>query len=78
VHIAVHPSLSARAPEIIEFLRNWDFGAGEYVAVATWMSDNDATFEEAAIWYLTEKEAVWIPMLPADIGGKVLAALAKE
>jgi glycine betaine/proline transport system substrate-binding protein len=78
VHIAVHPSLISRAPEIIEFLRNWGFESGEFVATETWIAANDATFEEAAIWHLTNNEASWTPMVPADIAANVKAALAAE
>ena len=78
VHIAVHPSLPGRAPEVIEFFRKWDFTAGSQVATEAWMGENEADFPEAAIWYLNNQEDVWTPMVPADVAAKVKAALAAE
>ena len=44
--IAVHPTLPIRAPDVIDFLRSWDFNIGVYKGVAQWMNANEATAEE--------------------------------
>ncbi|MYA01955.1 MAG: hypothetical protein F4038_00230 [Chloroflexi bacterium] len=75
VRIAVHRSLSARAPEIIEFLRAWDFSADVQVQSEIWMSDNNASPDEAAIWYLENNPRVWAAFVPDEVAARVLDAL---
>ena len=78
VLIAVHPSLIARAPDVVEFLRKWDFAASTQLAAESWMADNNATHEEAAVWFLKNKEAAWTKWVTSEAADKVKEALAKE
>ena len=75
VLVAVHSSLAARAPDVVEFLRAWDFTAGAQVAAETWMGENNETVEAAALWYLQTQESIWSQYVPADVAAKVKAAL---
>ena len=75
IRIAVHPTLAQRAPEVIEFLRKWNFTAVTQIAAESYMSDTGADFAETAIWYLQNQEDVWTQWLPADVARKVKAAL---
>lgn len=78
VLIAVHPSLMARAPDIVEFLRKWDFTASIQVAAEGWMADNEADAEEAAVWFLKNQEDAWSKWVTSEAAAKVKEALAKE
>ncbi len=75
VMIAVHPSLAARAPEVMEFLRQWDFAAASQVAAEGWMADNEASVDEAAIWFL-KNDDVWTGWMSSDVVTRVQEALA--
>ncbi len=75
VLIAVNPSLITRAPEVVEFLRKWDFAADSQVAAEGWMADNDATVDEAAIWFL-QNDKVWTQWVPSDVMENVNTALS--
>ena len=75
VRIAVHRSLSGRAPEIIDFLRAWDFSADVQVQSEIWMSENNASPDEAAIWYLENNPRVWAAFVPDEVAARVLNAL---
>ena len=75
VLIAVHSSLPARAPDVVEFLRSWDFTAAAQVSAEGWMADNNETVDAAALWYLQNQESVWSQYVPADVAAKVKAAL---
>ena len=77
VTIAVHPGLEQRAPEVIEFLQKWNLTAADEGAAEVYMGDNNATFEEAAIWLL-KNDDVWTTWMPADNAKKVKEALAAE
>lgn len=78
VRIAVASELVDRAPDVIEFLRAWDFKANEQIGTDIWMSDNDETPEEAALYYLRTYRDVWSAFVPADVAARVDAALADE
>ena len=78
VRIAVHHTLLEAAPDIVEFLRAWDFSASVQVESEIWLSDNNATPDEAAVWYLSNNPDVWGAYVPDDVAERVLAALAEE
>lgn len=76
IKIVVHRTLPERAPEIYDFLLEWEFTADSYLDTAEWMNANDETPESAALWFLRNKRAVWSSFLPADVVERVDAALA--
>lgn len=78
VRIAVASELLDRAPDVVEFLRAWDFKSREYIGTDIWMSDNDETPEAAALYYLRTYRDVWSAFVPADVAAQVDAALAGE
>ena len=73
--IAVHPELPVRAPDVIEFLRNWDFNIEVYKAVAQWTDANDATVEEAAMAWLENEGDLWMSWVSDEAAAGVQAAL---
>ena len=74
--IAVHPSLTTDAPDVVEFLRNWGFNIEVYRPVAKYLaSGDDIEIQDAAIWYLKNNEAEWSQWVPADIAEMVTEAL---
>ena len=74
--IAVHPTLPPRAPEIVEFLHNWDYTIEMYTANLNWILDNEASHAEGAVYWLENNEDVWTQWITADAASKVQAALA--
>lgn len=78
VRIAVYHTLLEDAPDVVDFLRNWDFSAVVQVESEIWLADNNATPDDAAIWYLSNNPDVWGAYVPADVAERVLAALAEE
>ncbi|PZC47299.1 MAG: glycine betaine/proline transport system substrate-binding protein [Chloroflexi bacterium] len=75
VLVAVHSSLPPRAPDVVEFLRNWDFTAAAQVSAEGWMADNNESVDAAALWYLANQQDIWTQMVPADVASKIIAAL---
>ena len=78
VRIAVYHTLLTDAPDIVEFLRAWDFAADVQVLSEIWMSDNNASPDEAAIWYLKNYPEVWSAYVTADAAAAVQTALDEE
>jgi glycine betaine/proline transport system substrate-binding protein len=75
VMVAVHPSLITQAPEVVEFLRRWDFSAPSQLAAEEWMAQNEAGVDAAAIWFLRNNQ-YWPQWVPPDVERRVRAALA--
>ncbi len=78
VRIAVNSTLLTDAPDVVDFLLAWDFAADVQVLSEIWMSDNNASPDEAAIWYLKSYAEVWSAYVPADVAAAVEDALADE
>src|SRR5690606_8245860 len=75
VRIAVHHGLLERAPELVEFLRNYEtelFHTNEALAYME-LSGGDAF--DAARWFLREYEDLWMQWVDADVAARVKAAL---
>ena len=78
VNVITHSSLGERAPEIVEFLRKWDFNAATDSRVEAWMADNNATPEAGALYYLRNFRDAWSTFVPADVLDRVDAAIAAQ
>jgi glycine betaine/proline transport system substrate-binding protein len=75
IRIAVNPSLVYRAPDVIQFLRKWDFNTTTLDAAMDYLEQTDMRFEDAAIMYLKNQEALWTQWVPTDVAVQVKAAL---
>ncbi len=75
VKIVVNSSLPDRAPEAVEFLRNYETNTAMVNVVLAYMDDNDATTDQAAVYFLQNYESVWTQWVSADIASKVRDAL---
>ena len=78
VLIAIHPSMLSIAPDLVEFLRNWDFTASRQTKTERWMNNNDATLEETAVYYLQTWPQDWTQWVPDEVSQKVHAGIAQE
>ena len=75
VNIVVNSSFLDRAPEVVEFLRNYESTTAQCNEILAYMQGNEASTGEAAIWFLQNYEDVWTSWVPADVASKVKAAL---
>jgi glycine betaine/proline transport system substrate-binding protein len=75
VNICVNSSLPDKAPEVVEFLENYETTAAMTNKALAYMETNEATTEEAAIYFLEEYESVWMQWVPADVAQKVKDAM---
>jgi glycine betaine/proline transport system substrate-binding protein len=74
----VNAGLQERAPEVVEFLENMFVGTDPLNATAAYMELEDASPEEAALWYFANYEEDWRQWLPDDVEASVEAALIEE
>ncbi len=75
VNILVSADFHEREPELVEFLTKYATTTEQNNKALAYMQGNDASTEEAAIYFLKEFEDTWTKWVPADIASKVKAAL---
>ena len=75
VHIVVNTGLMDKAPDAVAFLAKYETTSAMINAALAYMDTNDASYEEAAIWFLQEYESTWTQWVPDDIADDVKAAL---
>lgn len=71
VVVAVQKDLPEQAPEVVDFLSNYETSAALTEEALKYMEDNDATTEEAAIWWMNKHEDIWTSWVPEDVAKKV-------
>lgn len=71
----VTTAFSKRAGGAMEYLSARSLTNEEVNTVLAWMTEKQATGEDAAKHFLKDRESVWSKWLPADVAAKVKAAL---
>ncbi len=73
--VAAHKDFDEKAPDVVEFLKNYQTGNTLINEALAYMQKNDVDTDEAAKWFLTEHEELWNQWVPAEAAEKVKAAL---
>lgn len=75
VTITVNKSVPDEHPEIISFLKNYHTSSNLTSEALAYMEENQASADEAAVYFLKSHPEVWTGWVPEDVKNKVLAAL---
>ncbi|HLQ82940.1 MAG TPA: ABC transporter substrate-binding protein [Pseudogracilibacillus sp.] len=75
VVVGVHKDLPEQAPEVVEFLKNYETSSELTEDALEYMEDEDASSDEAAIWWMNEHEDVWTKWVSEEVAEKVKEAL---
>lgn len=75
VEIAVHTDVVEEAPKVVDFLSNYETSAELTGEALEYMKKNDASPEEAAIWWLNEHEDIWTKWIPKEKADQVKKAI---
>jgi len=75
ITIAVNKDLPERAPEVVEFLKNYHTTSAMASAALSYMMKNECDTREAAVWFLKTREDVWTKWVPEEIAEKVKEAI---
>lgn len=78
VTICVHKDVPEIAPEVVEFLKNYQTSTEITNDALSYMQENKVDPYEAALWFLEQYEDLWTQWVPADVAEKVKVALAGE
>ena len=72
---AVSGAFMDREPDVAELLKNVAFTNAQMGDVLAWRLDNNASYDEAAVYFLTTYKDVWADWLSGDAKGKLAAIL---
>ncbi|MED4129314.1 ABC transporter substrate-binding protein [Shouchella miscanthi] len=75
VTVAINQHLPDQAPDVVEFLENYETSSALTEEALLYMEEDGLTEEEAAMRWLEEHEDVWTSWLPEDIAEKVVNAI---
>ena len=75
VNIVVNKSLQKRAPEIVEFLKNYETTQAMANKFLAYMEDEKEDKQAGALWFLKNYEDLWTTWVPSDVAKKVKAAM---
>ncbi|WP_048599377.1 glycine betaine ABC transporter substrate-binding protein, partial [Nereida ignava] len=75
VKTAVSGTLTEREPEVVELMSNVSFTNAQMGEVLAWQADNNASYDEAAVYFLTNNKDVWSNWLNAEAKEKLSALL---
>ena len=75
IAIAVNKDFPARAPEVVEFLKNYHTTSAMASSALAYMMENECDTRDAAVWFLKTREDVWTKWVPEEIAEKVKEAI---
>lgn len=73
--IAVQTELPEQAPDVVDFLSNYETSSELTSEVLAYMQENETTEREAAVWFLQEHEEVWTEWVSAEVVELVKSAI---
>lgn len=75
VTVAVHKDMPEKAPEVVDFLKNYQTSSKLTSEALAYMQDNEAEADEAAKWFLKEHEDLWTKWVSEEVADKVKKAI---
>ncbi|MGM8365807.1 ABC transporter substrate-binding protein [Virgibacillus sp. W0181] len=75
VTVAVHKDMPDQAPDVVEFLKNYETSTELTEDALMYMEKNEVSAEEAGKWWMEEHEDVWTEWVSEEIAEKVKGAL---
>ena len=75
VNILINKSMNEKAPDIVEMLKNYSTSVDDNNEFLAKMEENGWDSQQAAEWFLKNKEDVWSEWVSSDVAAKVKAAL---
>lgn len=73
--VAVHKDFTKTAPEVADFLKNYETSSEITSKALAYMQDNETDVKEAAEWFLQEYEDLWTGWVPEEVAETVKQSL---
>ena len=74
--VAGHKDFPDKAPDVTDMFRKWKLDTPTLNEVLAHMLETGGEPDDAAVWFLKNREAIWTEFVPADIAQKVKDAVA--
>lgn len=78
VTIAVNKDMLDTAPEVVEFLNNYQTSTEITSELLAYMQDNDLDIDKTVNWFFKEYEELWTSWVPKDVEEKTREALESK
>lgn len=78
VTIAVNEEMIEKAPDVVEFLKNYQTSTQITSKLLAYMQDNDLDMDRTIKWFFSEYEDLWATWVPEEIANKVRRAMDSE
>ena len=78
VTIAVNKDMLGTAPELVEFLKNYQTSTEITSNLLAYMQDNDLDMDKTVNWFFKEYEELWTSWVPKDVEENIREALESE
>ena len=78
VTIAVNKDMLDTAPEVVEFLNNYQTSTEITSELLAYMQDNDLDIDKTVNWFFNEYEELWTSWVPKDVEEKIREALESK
>ena len=78
VTIAVNKDMLGTAPELVEFLKNYQTSTEITSDLLAYMQDNDLDMDKTVNWFFKEYEELWTSWVPKDVEENIREALESE
>lgn len=75
VVVSVHKNLPEQAPEVVDFLKNYETSSALTEEALIYIEENGVSAEEAGKWWMEEHEDIWTEWVSEDVETKVKEAL---
>jgi glycine betaine/proline transport system substrate-binding protein len=75
VTIAVTKGLPEQAADVVEFLKEYQTSSEIISKALAYMQDNNASTEQAAVWFLQEYEELWTQWVSPEVADQVKSVL---
>ncbi len=67
----VTSDFAERSPDAFELVQNISFSAADMSTLLAWQADNSASSEEAAVYFLTNNQDMWMSWVNEEAGAKL-------
>lgn len=78
VTIAVNKDMVEKAPDVVEFLKNYKTNTKINSELLAYMQDNDVDMDKTVKWFFNEYEDLWTKWVPEEIVNKVKDTMNHE
>ncbi|MDD7909375.1 ABC transporter substrate-binding protein [Pseudovibrio exalbescens] len=75
VHVYANSEFAEQAPQLVEFLTNYETTNAIVSKALAYMQDTGGTTDDAAIEFLKTNRDIWVPWVPEEVAARVEAAL---